>query len=76
MINTIIYEKGDLVRVSHPGVYHRSNVPRIGIVVDQWSETYDGATVLKVGFGSGGMQSIILDGDNRIIVELLSRRRD
>ena len=75
MIDAIIYEKGDLIKVSHPGVYHRRNHPRLGVVVDMWADNYDGATVLKVGFAGEGMQNIILDGGNRIVVELLSRRR-
>jgi len=76
MIDTVIYGRGDLVTVSRPGIYHRRNRPRIGVVVDIFNDSYDGATILKVGFTAGGITNIILDGDKSIVVEILSRGRE
>ena len=77
MIDTVIYERGDLVSVMHPfGTHVAGYSPRIGVVVDIFNDAEYSATILKVGFTAGGITNIILDGDKSIVVEILSRGRE
>lgn len=69
----VVFDRGDLVRISGAsGIYVLQDDP-VGIVIDLYTDNYNGSTVLKVRLMDGNIKNVILSGEMTYNVELISR---
>jgi len=59
----VVFDRGDLVRISGAsGIYVLQDDP-VGIVIDLYTDNYNGSTVLKVRLMDGNIKNVILSGE-------------